>query len=79
MADKLRQYAELRIHEINLNANIGASPVETLTSIEAFATEVMPHFTNASEVAVSRRSQLVKTPRLTRKNTSNHGFEEFKR
>ena len=55
IVDKLQQYAELGIHEINLNMNIGAAPVETLTSIERFATKVMPHFTSTSEAAISRR------------------------
>ena len=55
IVDKLQQYAELGIHEINLNMNIGATPVETLASIERFATKVMPHFTNTCETAVSRR------------------------
>jgi alkanesulfonate monooxygenase SsuD/methylene tetrahydromethanopterin reductase-like flavin-dependent oxidoreductase (luciferase family) len=55
IVDKLQQYAELGIHEINLNMNIGATPVETLASIERFATEVIPYFTNTSEAAVSRR------------------------
>jgi alkanesulfonate monooxygenase SsuD/methylene tetrahydromethanopterin reductase-like flavin-dependent oxidoreductase (luciferase family) len=55
IVDKLRQYDELGIHEINLNMNIGATPVETLASIERFATEVMPYFTNTSKAAVSRR------------------------
>lgn len=55
VVDKLRQYDELGIHEINLNMNIGATPAETLTSMERFATDVMPHFTHTSEVAVSRR------------------------
>ncbi len=43
--EKLKAYAALGIHEVNLNMNIGAGIDETLASIERFATEVMPHFT----------------------------------
>ena len=42
--EKLQIYAAAGIHEINLNMNIGATPAETLESIERFAAEVMPRF-----------------------------------
>ena len=47
VTEKLRLYADAGIHEINLNMNIGAAPDETLASLERFATQVMPHFTEA--------------------------------
>ncbi len=53
VTEKLRLYAEAGIHEINLNMNIGATPEETLASLERFAKEVMPHFTPAPRLVES--------------------------
>jgi alkanesulfonate monooxygenase SsuD/methylene tetrahydromethanopterin reductase-like flavin-dependent oxidoreductase (luciferase family) len=45
MIDKLGPYAELGIDRVILNMNFGLDPQETRDSIQAFAEEVMPHFT----------------------------------
>lgn len=44
--DKLSPYAELGIDRVILNQNFGLAPEETLDSIQCFAEEVMPHFSN---------------------------------
>ena len=46
MIDKLKPYAEAGIDRFILNVNFGASQAETLETIQCFAEEVMPHFTN---------------------------------
>ncbi len=42
--DKLGPYAELGIHDIQLNMNFGTSHADVMRSLERFATTVMPHF-----------------------------------
>lgn len=42
--DKLGPYAELGIHDIQLNMNFGTSHADVMQSLERFATQVMPHF-----------------------------------
>ncbi|QGX97400.1 LLM class flavin-dependent oxidoreductase [Roseovarius faecimaris] len=46
MIDKLAPYAELGIDRVILSPNFGLEAEETLDMIQAFAEEVMPHFTN---------------------------------
>jgi alkanesulfonate monooxygenase SsuD/methylene tetrahydromethanopterin reductase-like flavin-dependent oxidoreductase (luciferase family) len=41
--DKLGPYAELGIHDIQLNMNFGTSHVDVMNSLERFAAHVMPH------------------------------------
>lgn len=45
--ERLKDYAQLRIDELQLNMNFGASHAEVMRSLELFATRVMPHFTSA--------------------------------
>lgn len=45
MVDKLAPYAETGIDRVILNINFGATQGETLETIQRFAEEVMPHFT----------------------------------
>jgi alkanesulfonate monooxygenase SsuD/methylene tetrahydromethanopterin reductase-like flavin-dependent oxidoreductase (luciferase family) len=45
MIDKLGVYAEAGVDRFIMNMNFGASPEQTLESIQHFAEEVMPHFT----------------------------------
>jgi alkanesulfonate monooxygenase SsuD/methylene tetrahydromethanopterin reductase-like flavin-dependent oxidoreductase (luciferase family) len=45
--DKLGPYAELGIHDIQLNMNFGASHADVMKSLERFAAHVMPHFASA--------------------------------
>ncbi len=53
VTEKLRLYADCGVHEVNLNMNIGATPEETLASIERFAKEVMPHFSRTPRLVGS--------------------------
>lgn len=46
MIDKLGPYAEAGVDRFIMNINFGAEQEETLDSIQRFAEEVMPHFTN---------------------------------
>lgn len=41
---KLHHYAELGIHDIQVNMNFGASHSDVMGSLERFGTQVMPHF-----------------------------------
>ena len=50
MIDKLSVYDELGVGRIILNVNFGCDPHETLDSIQYFAEEVMPHFTNVERL-----------------------------
>ena len=52
MIDKLGPYAEAGIDRFIMNVNFGASQQEILESIQCFAEEVMPHFTNDVEPIV---------------------------
>ena len=45
MIDKLGPYAELGIDRVIINPNFGLDAAETLDALQAFAEEVMPHFT----------------------------------
>ena len=45
MIEKLQAYADAGIDRIILNMNFGASQSDTLDAIQAFAQDVMPHFT----------------------------------
>jgi alkanesulfonate monooxygenase SsuD/methylene tetrahydromethanopterin reductase-like flavin-dependent oxidoreductase (luciferase family) len=42
--DRLGPYAELGIHNIQLNMNFGTSHVDVMNSLERFAAKVIPHF-----------------------------------
>ena len=46
MIDKLAPYAEAGVDRFIMNINFGVSQTETLESIQQFAEEVMPHFTD---------------------------------
>lgn len=46
VVDKLAPYAELGIDRVIINPNFGLDASETCDAIQAFAEEVMPHFTN---------------------------------
>ena len=46
MVDKLGPYAELGIDRVILNPNFGLQASQTLESIQCFAEEVMPHFSD---------------------------------
>jgi alkanesulfonate monooxygenase SsuD/methylene tetrahydromethanopterin reductase-like flavin-dependent oxidoreductase (luciferase family) len=46
--DKLGPYAELGIHDIQVNMNFGANHTDVMGSLERFAVHVMPHFKNKS-------------------------------
>lgn len=50
MIDKLSTYDELCVDRIILNVNFGCDPHETLDSIQYFAEEVMPHFSNVERL-----------------------------
>jgi alkanesulfonate monooxygenase SsuD/methylene tetrahydromethanopterin reductase-like flavin-dependent oxidoreductase (luciferase family) len=50
--DRLGPYAELGIHDIQLNMNFGASHVDVMKSLERFAAKVMP------QLAVRRQSSV---------------------
>jgi alkanesulfonate monooxygenase SsuD/methylene tetrahydromethanopterin reductase-like flavin-dependent oxidoreductase (luciferase family) len=45
--DKLGPYAELGIHDIQLNMNFGTSHADVMKSLERFAEHVIPHFAHA--------------------------------
>ena len=47
MIDKLGLYADAGVDRLIMNVNFGISQSETLETIESFAEQVMPHFTNA--------------------------------
>ena len=49
MIDKLSLYDEMGIDRIILNVNFGCDPYETLDSIQYFAEEVMPHFSDEED------------------------------
>ena len=44
IVDKLGPYADLGIHDIQLNMKFGTSHADVMASLERFATQVMPHF-----------------------------------
>jgi alkanesulfonate monooxygenase SsuD/methylene tetrahydromethanopterin reductase-like flavin-dependent oxidoreductase (luciferase family) len=46
--DKLGHYADLGIHDIQVNMNFGANHADVMGSLERFAAHVMPHFKNRS-------------------------------
>ncbi len=46
MIDKLGPYAEAGVHRFIMNMNFGVEQSEILDSIQCFAEEVMPHFTD---------------------------------
>ena len=46
MIDKLGPYAEGGIDRFILNVNFGVNQPETLETIQCFAEEIMPHFSN---------------------------------
>ena len=54
MIDKLAPYAEAGVDRFIMNVNFGVEQNEVLESIQCFAEEVMPHFTDTSQVARSR-------------------------
>ena len=47
MIDKLSLYADAGVDRLIMNVNFGISQSETLETIESFAEQVMPHFTNS--------------------------------
>ncbi len=49
MIDKLSPYAEAGVNRFIMNLNFGVEQSEVLESIQRFAEEVMPHFTNSPE------------------------------
>ena len=49
MVDKLGPYAEMGIDRVIMNVNFGLEAQETLDTIQAFAEEVMPHFTKRAK------------------------------
>ena len=49
--DKLGPYAELGIHDIQLNMNFGTSHVDVMRSLERFAARVMPHFASRGQLS----------------------------
>ena len=51
MIDKLAPYAEVGVDRVILNMDFGASQAETLNSIQRFAEDVMPHFTDPARSA----------------------------
>lgn len=55
MIAKFQVYADLGVHEINLNMCLGATHEDLMGSIERLAREVMPHFSEA--VAIERLMQ----------------------
>ena len=54
MIDKLAPYAEAGVDRFILNVNFGVEQSEVIDSIQRFAEEVMPHFTD--NVAVLKRT-----------------------
>jgi alkanesulfonate monooxygenase SsuD/methylene tetrahydromethanopterin reductase-like flavin-dependent oxidoreductase (luciferase family) len=46
--DKLGHYADLGIHDIQVNMNFGANHADVMGALERFAVHVMPHFKNRS-------------------------------
>ena len=42
--DKLMKYADLGIHNMQINATFGANHADTMRTLELFAAKVMPHF-----------------------------------
>ncbi len=55
--DKLGPYAEAGVDRVILNINFGASQADTLESIQRFAEEVMPHFTDAGSAGSAAAAQ----------------------
>ncbi len=51
MVDKLGPYAEAGVDRFIMNVNFGVDQVEVLESIQQFAEEVMPHFTDLPAVS----------------------------
>ena len=47
MVDKLGLYANAGVDRLIMNVNFGMDQIETLETIQAFAEEVKPHFTNS--------------------------------
>ena len=54
MIDKLTPYAEAGVDRFIMNVNFGVEQNEVLESIQCFAEEVMPHFTDASQITNTR-------------------------
>jgi alkanesulfonate monooxygenase SsuD/methylene tetrahydromethanopterin reductase-like flavin-dependent oxidoreductase (luciferase family) len=54
MIDKLAPYAEAGVDRFIMNVNFGVEQNEVLESIQCFAEEVMPHFTDASQITSTR-------------------------
>jgi alkanesulfonate monooxygenase SsuD/methylene tetrahydromethanopterin reductase-like flavin-dependent oxidoreductase (luciferase family) len=54
--DKLGHYADLGIHDIQVNMNFGANHADVMGALERFAVHVMPHFKNRSS---ARTKELV--------------------
>ena len=50
MIDKLAPYAEAGVDRFIMNVNFGVEQSEVLESIQCFAEEVMPHFSDAPTV-----------------------------
>jgi len=50
MIDKLAPYQKLGIDRVILNFNFGCDPQETLDSIQQFAEDVMPHFSESAKI-----------------------------
>ena len=53
MIDKLGPYQELGIDRLILNVNFGVDADETLDCIQAFAEDVMPHFSSSSVAGIN--------------------------
>ncbi len=53
MINKLGSYAELGIDRVILNVNFGLEAQETLDCIQAFAEDVMPHFSTNTKTTVA--------------------------
>lgn len=51
LIEKLQVYADLGVHEINLNMCLGATHEDLMDSIERLASHVLPHFANWSRSA----------------------------
>ena len=51
LIEKLQVYADLGVHEINLNMCLGATHEDLIDSIERLASHVLPHFANWSRSA----------------------------
>jgi alkanesulfonate monooxygenase SsuD/methylene tetrahydromethanopterin reductase-like flavin-dependent oxidoreductase (luciferase family) len=43
-ADRLGPYAELGVHDVQVNMNFGTSHADVMNSLERLAAKVMPHF-----------------------------------